>query len=242
MTEYTERRYRKKVNAQGLQVFQVALKETDLLVSAGRSLIAETRDRIFNSRHQIESYIRSHPDFRTALKPYADDPLAPPLVRTMIETTRAVGVGPMASVAGAVAESVGAGLLGLTDQVIVENGGDIFLKVARPATISIFAGNSPLSEKIGLLVSTKKMPLGVCTSSGTVGHSYSMGIADAACVIASSAALADGAATALCNMIQGKGDLNRLGSWAGGINGVMGCLVILGDNLAAWGDVELVEL
>jgi ApbE superfamily uncharacterized protein (UPF0280 family) len=242
MKAYTERSYRKKVSAQGFETFQVAVKETDLWVSAGRMLVAETRDLIFNFRHQIESYIQSHPDFLTTLQPYPEDPLAPPLVRTMIESTSVVGVGPMASVAGAIAESVGLGLLTLTDQVIVENGGDIFLKVNRPVTISVFAGNSPLSEKIGLLVSTKKMPLGVCTSSGTVGHSLSMGVADVACVIASTAALADGAATALGNRIHEKRDLNRIAPWASSIKGILGCLVILGDSMAAWGDVELVKL
>ena len=242
MREYKERTYRKRVTAKGLESFHVAVKETDLWVSSGRTLVAETRDLVFNFRHQIESYIQVHPDFLTALQPYPADPLAPPLVRTMIESTRVVGVGPMASVAGAIAESVGLGLLTLTDQVIVENGGDVFLKVNRPVTISVFAGNSPLSEKIGLLVSTKKMPLGVCTSSGTVGHSLSMGVADVACVIASTAALADGAATALGNRIHEKRDLNRIAPWAGSIKGILGCLVILGDSMAAWGDVELVKL
>ena len=101
----------------------------------------ETRDLVFESRHQIESYIQMHPDFLTALEPYPEDPYAPPLVREMIECTREVGVGPMASVAGAIAEYVGKHLLKKTNQVIVENGGDLFHK-GQPACDGFhFRGN-----------------------------------------------------------------------------------------------------
>lgn len=242
MKEYTERTYRKRAKAAGLVSFQVTIKETDLWVSAGEMLEKETRDLTLNARHQIETYIRSHPDFLTTLDPYPDDPLAPPVVKEMISATRPCGVGPMASVAGAIAEFAGQGLLKSTNQVIVENGGDIFLKAKKPVTVSIFAGDSPLSERLGLLIPTWQMPLGVCTSSGTVGHSLSLGIANAACVLSASTALADGAATALGNRIQGKRDLSGVGEWASGIPGVLGCLVILGDHMTAWGDIELVEL
>ena len=211
-------------------------------MSAEKRLEKETRDLIFEARHQIESYIGAHPAFLTALKPYPTDPYASPLVREMIEGTKRVGVGPMASVAGAIAQHVGKGLLGTTSQVIVENGGDLFLKVNRPVTIAVFAARSPLSEKIGIVVSPEHMPLGVCSSSGTVGHSYSKGIADAGCVLASSAAFADGAATALCNMIQSQKDLSRIGTWAEKTEGVLGALVILGGRMASWGSIELVAL
>lgn len=239
MNEHIERHYRKRVSSTDLVSFHVAVKETDLWVSAEKALEKEARDLVFDSRHQIESYIASHPDFLTTLEPYPLDPFAPPLVREMIEATRAVWVGPMASVAGAIAQYVGRGLLSLTGQVIVENGGDIFLTAARPVTVSVFAGESPFSGKIGLVIPERQMPLGVCTSSGRIGHSYSMGVADAACVLASSASFADGAATALGNRIRGKKDLERVSEWAAGTPGILGCLVILGDRIAAWGDIEL---
>ena len=150
MAEYTERTYRKRVNARGLVSFHVVVKETDLWVSADQNLEKETRDLVFNQRLQLENYISTHPEFLTTLKPYPEDPYAPPMVKEMIEATRALGVGPMASVAGAVAQYVGRGLLERTDQVIVENGGDIYMKTNREATVSVFAGESPLSGKIGM--------------------------------------------------------------------------------------------
>ena len=242
MPEYTERFYRNRVKSEDLVSFEVMVKETDLLVSAERKLEKETRDLVFESRQQIESYIQTHADFLTTLEPYPEDPYAPPLVKEMIERAREVGVGPMASVAGAIAEYVGRHLLKKTNQVIVENGGDLFIKADRPVTVSIFAGTSPLSEKIGLVVSPNLMPLGVASSSGTVGHSLSLGKADLGCVISPSAALADAAATALGNRIQGPKDLSRIDEWAGGLKGILGVLVILGGKMATWGEIELVAL
>ena len=242
MTPYGKRTYRKRVSTKDLVSFHVVVKETDLWVSAGKDLEKETRDLVFDARYQLETYISTHPEFSTTLLPYEEDPVAPPLVREMIESTREVGVGPMASVAGAIAQHVGRGLLELTDQVIVENGGDIFLKADRVVTVSIFAGTSPLSERLGLLIPVAQMPLGVCSSSGTVGHSLSRGVSDAVCLLSSSAALADGAATAIGNRVKKKTDLERVAEWGGQIGEIVGGVIIVGDGLATWGDIQLAEL
>ncbi len=242
MRQYKERNYRKRVNARDLVSFRVAVQETDLWVSADRSLEEETRDLILVHRHQLERYIQSHPDFLTTLQPYPTDPYAPSLVKEMIEVTSGIGVGPMASVAGAIAQYVARGLQQWTDQVIVENGGDIFLKANRPVTVSIFAGESPLSGKIGVMIPSEKMPMGICSSSATVGHSLSMGVADLVCLLSSSAVLADGAATALGNRIKSKNELENIASWVDQMKGISGGLVIVGDKMATWGEIELVGL
>jgi ApbE superfamily uncharacterized protein (UPF0280 family) len=242
MPQYTERTYRKSVRAKDLCCFQVAVRETDLWVCADKNLEKETRDLIFESRHQLEVYMRSHPEFLDSLLPVGEDPYAPLIVRDMIHATKKVDVGPMAAVAGAIAQSVAEGLLNLSDQVIVENGGDIFLKASRPLTVSIFAGASPLSGRFGLLIPTRQMPLGVCSSSATIGHSLSRGITDVVCILSSSAALADGAATALGNRVKRKRDLEDVATWADQIEGILGGVVIVGDTMATWGDIELVEV
>ena len=242
MAEYTERTYRRRVNNRDLVSFNVVVKETDLWVSADQNLKKETRDLVLNQRHQLENYIDIHPDFLTTLKPYPKDSYAPPMVKEMIEATGALGVGPMASVAGAMAQYVGQGLLKWTDQVIIENGGDIFLKTKRSVTVSIFAGESPLSGKLGVKIPQEKMPLGICASSGTIGHSLSLGSTDIVCIISPSAALADGAATALGNRIRDKKDLERIAEWADEVEGLYGGLAIVKDKVAAWGEVELVGL
>ena len=114
--------YRRRVRAKGLFSFHVTVKETDLWVSADRDLEKETARSIFGYRYQLENYIQTNPAFLTALHPLPEDPDAPAIVKEMIQATRAIGVGPMASVAGAIAQFVGRDLLEWTEQVIVENG------------------------------------------------------------------------------------------------------------------------
>ncbi len=242
MPVYEARTYRRKVNTSDLVSFHMAVKETDLWVSADLNLEKETRDLVLDCRQQLEAYISLHPEFALSLSPQPEDPFAPPIVKKMIGATKGLGVGPMASVAGAIAQYVATGLFRFADQVIVENGGDIFLKTNRPATVSIFAGSSPLSEKLGLEIPAKQMPLAVCSSSAKVGHSLSLGIADVCCLLSPSAALADGAATALGNRVKEKEDLETVVAWAGQIGGVVGGVVIVDDSIAAWGDIELVAL
>jgi ApbE superfamily uncharacterized protein (UPF0280 family) len=137
---------------------------------------------------------------------------------------------------------VGAALLAFTPEVVVENGGDIFLQTGTERTIGIFAGASPLNMQVGIRIPADRQPLGVCTSSATVGPSLSLGRADAVCVISPSATLADAAATALGNMVQGKGDIQRALEAGQKIPGVEGAVIIVADALGAWGEYELVKL
>jgi hypothetical protein len=239
---YEKRTYRNRVHARGLQSFCVRVKETDLWISAGAALEQEARDLVFQCRHEIESYLKTHPMFKTSLRPLPPDPYAPPLVKEMIESTAVAGVGPMAAVAGAIAQYVGRGLLEYTNEVIVENGGDLYLKAERPLTVSIFAGDSPLSERIGLRIATEQMPVGVCTSSGRIGHSLSMGVSHAVSILAASGALADGAATALANTILERKNLEAAASAAGNIPGIFGGVAILGGTMASWGEIQLIGL
>jgi len=239
---YDKRTYRSRIRARGLTTFGVHIKETDLWISADLNLENEARDLVFQCRYEIENYIEIHPAFKTSLQPLSPDPYAPPLVREMIETSERAGVGPMASVAGAIAQYVGAGLLEFSEEVIVENGGDIYLKAGRPLTVSIFAGDSPLSEHIGLKIPVEQMPLGVCTSSGKIGHSLSMGVSHAVTILATSGPLADSAATCLANRVLEKRDLEEVASAAGNIPGLLGGVAILGDTMASWGKVDLIGL
>ena len=242
MQKYVIRNYRKKITARGLISFNVVIKETDLRVSAEKDLSEDARDLVVGYRRQLEYYILTHPDFLTALSPYPHDPFAPSIVQEMIDDTRDAGVGPMASVAGAIAQFVGMDLLKYADQVIIENGGDIFMKMTREATVSIFAGKSPLSEKLGIRITENMMPIGICSSSGKVGHSLSMGSSDVITVLSASAIRADGAATALGNRIRKKTDLEKVSGWADAMGGILGGVAILGDTMATWGDIELVAL
>ena len=148
----------------------------------------------------------------------------------------------MAAVAGAISEMVGRMLSEKTGEVIVENGGDIFVNCRRDITVGIYAGDSPLSNKIGIKLKKSGMPAGVCTSSGTIGHSYSMGRADAVVILSASAALSDAAATAVGNRILSGKDIPAGIEAAKNIKGVTGALIIVGNRIGAWGQVELTEI
>jgi ApbE superfamily uncharacterized protein (UPF0280 family) len=237
--EYIERYYRNKIKISDLKTFHVSIKETDLWISASDDFKKEAKDIVLDLRYKLENYIHVHPDFFTTLEPYPDDVYAPKFVRDMISCSKIAGVGPMASVAGAMAQYVARGLDELTDQIIIENGGDIYMKVSRDVTVSIFAGTSPLSDRVGILVPERMMPLGVCSSSGRIGHSLSMGNSDVVCILSRSALIADAAATALGNRIKTKKDLRRISEEANNIDGVLGGVAIMDDEMAAWGDIEL---
>jgi ApbE superfamily uncharacterized protein (UPF0280 family) len=242
MDTFEPRTYRTRMARPGLTGFRVEVKETDLWVLAARDFSPEVRELIIQERQQLEAYIAGHPGFLTSLTPWPPDPFAPPVVREMITAAARARVGPMAAVAGALAETVGRHLAPMSPEVIVENGGDIYLAFTQPATVALFAGKSPLSHKVGLKLDPALSPLGVCTSSGTVGHSLSFGKADAACVLAQSTALADAAATALGNRIQGPENIAPALDWIASLPDILGAVVIVGEKLGAWGQVELVPL
>ncbi|NLA74683.1 MAG: UPF0280 family protein [Deltaproteobacteria bacterium] len=237
--KYVERDYRNRVKVKGLLTFHVSVKETDLWVSAEGDYTGKTAHIVHDLRYKLEGYISAHPEFFTTLTPWPDDPFAPAIIRDMISCSKTARVGPMAAVAGAVAQHAAHGLRGSSRQIIIENGGDIYMDISRDATISIYAGRSPLSHRIGIRIPEKMMPVGVCSSSGRVGHSLSMGDSDVVCVIAKSATLADAAATALGNTVKTKKDLEKLSAKAQEIEGVLGGVAIMDKEMSAWCEVEL---
>lgn len=242
---HTIRDYRLKHRQADLAHFRVAIKETDLDVGVRKErlrpeLVTLAENLATEIRGQLEEYILSDPGFLRSLVPYEVRPDAPSIAAVMANSAKAAGVGPMAAVAGAIAEAVGVKLLKHSRDVIVENGGDIYLKTRSTRNIGIFAGSSPLSHRIALEIRPDDSPIGICTSSGTVGHSLSYGCADAAVILSPCAPLADAVATATANMVRSGDDLERAVDFALSVPGITGALVILGDKLAAKGKIKLV--
>ena len=221
---------------------EVIEKETDLLILATDNLYSKALACALKYRTEIEKYIEVHPQFAKSFSPFRVGRDAPPIVKEMARAARKAKVGPMAAVAGAMAEFVGKELLDQSEEVIVENGGDIFIRTTFPLTVAILAGHSALSGKLGVRIDSPASPVGVCTSSGTVGHSLSLGRADAAVVVSASAALADAAATAIGNAVTDKADVPSAIRLGEKIDGVLGIVVILDDKMGVWGNVELVRL
>src|SRR4030042_1241444 len=206
---FQTKEYRHWVEGKDLTEFTVKVKETDLYIRATSNLERKAYRITLKYRQQLERYIERNPDFQSSLKPLPTPERAPRIVADMIEVGQKTNVGPMAAVAGAVAEYVGRELLEYSPEIIVENGGDIFLKTAQKRVIGIYAGESAFTRKLGLEINPQDRPLGICTSSGTVGHSVSYGKADAGVVTAGSTMLADAAATAICNKVSKPDDINN---------------------------------
>jgi len=239
---YQKRKYRDCVKQNNLCSFQVVVKETDIAVQATKPLAEITRELLLEYRRHIERYITQHPEFADSLSPWHLSTPAPPIIRDMAHASELTGTGPMSAVAGAIAEYVGIDLLRHSEEVVIENGGDIFLKLNTPATIGIYAGRSPFSMKIGIRFTATEQPFSVCTSSGTIGHSLSFGKADAVCAVSRSCILADAAATAMCNMIKQKSDFEKALEFGQKIKGIIGIVVIKDDSIGLWGDISLVPI
>lgn len=237
-----DRTYREKMLARGLVSFRVVVKETDLHVSASRNLEEEAKELVEKYRHDLEAFIVKQPVFQETFKPFDVPATAPDIVRSMAEAAKKSGVGPMAAVAGAIAEFVGKGLLKYSDQVIVENGGDIFICTSKPRIVAVYAGASPLSNKVGLEMLPAQTPLGVCTSAGTIGHSFSFGKADAVVVVSKDTALADAAATAIGNKVHYPKDIQSALDYGKSIDGIQGIVIIKDDRIGAWGDIKISSL
>jgi len=222
--------------------FNVKLDSSDLYIKADINLYDKAYQALQTARAELEDYIIKHDIFLHSL-----NPLTPPgdegeITSAMYKASEAAGVGPMAAVAGAIAEYVGRKLLNYSDEVIVENGGDLWMKLTRPSVIGIYINNIHFKNNIGILINPETTPCSVCTSTSKLGHSLSFGKADSVTIIADTGALADAAATAVCNMVKSRDEIENALEFGMSIKGVRGCLVVLRDILAVQGDIELAPL
>ncbi len=238
---YTERFYRDWVGRDDCDRFEVTIGESDLLIRCDHGLRDLAHTALSEARREIEDHIARDPGFATALKPFTTDSTAGSLIWEMTDAAEVWKVGPMAAVAGVVAEAVARRLLSASSSVSVENGGDVYIKAPGSVTFLLYAGeDSPFSDSIAFEVDASE-GIGVCTSSGRVGPSLSFGQADAVVAIADRAALADAAATALANRIRIPDDIAPLMESAEATVGLKGLLACCGDRLGVWGGVTLVD-
>lgn len=245
--QYVTRDYRTLHEGKDLHYFRIVLKETDLAIGVDResytnSLVSLCEQEVRKLRADLEFYIDLHPEFLTSFEPVTLLPGAPPLAVNMAWAAWQAGVGPMAAVAGTFAQAVGVKLKAQVKDVIVENGGDIYIDSVHDRLISVFAGHSQFTNKIAIRMKAAESPLGICTSSGTVGPSVSLGKADAVVIKGEDASLADAVATGAANRIQTAADLLQAVEYVKNIKGITGILAIKDDRMAAWGNIEIIPL
>ncbi len=207
------------------------------------SKINTVKSEITHQRDLLEAYIEQHPEFATSMRPLDVIDGAPEIARSMAEAARSAGVGPMAAVAGAMAQAAAMAALGEGDrEVMVDNGGDIFLSAEREVVVGLFAGDSLVSRRLGLKIEPAMMPLAICSSSSLMGHSLSLGHCDLACVLSRNAALADAAATRACNSVKTYRDIQPTLEMIVSIPNISGVMIIEEGRIGLAGNVPpLVE-
>ncbi len=237
---FENRTYRTISGGTGLVEFSVTVKETNLFIRAQADLTDRAYAAVMDARNAVESYIVSRPEFSSSLVPIADDPYAPPIVREMIRNSLPAGVGPMAAVAGAIAEFVARRLSDTSREVIVENGGDVFMISGGTRVVGLFTDTE--GAKVGLEINDAAGGCGISSSSAVIGRSLSLGKAELATVVAGGGALSDAAATALGNRVTGVQDIEPALAEIIGITGVRGAVVLIDGKIGAVGDMKLVAL
>ncbi len=157
---------------------------------------------------EVEKFTTNHPIFRDSFEPtnFAEKESSVPRVAQIMEdVTKPFGIGPMAAVAGAIADLIFERLLSLHPRMLlVEDGGELVVQSTEPVTVGLYSGFAALGGKVGFEIEIGDTPLGIATSSATVSHAISLGQADAATIFAKNAAVADAAATFFCNKVTGN--------------------------------------
>ncbi len=235
------------MNQDRFRFFPVSLHESDLLIGVPhaqfkQSMVETTLDELSRIRKILDGYMEENPSFGSSL-----DALPLPLhlseipeeVQTMFKCGLKTKTGPMSAVAGLFAERVGFRLVEEyeLEELVVENGGDLYLKNSTQLTSVIHAGQSPLSDKMAFVIPEGNW--GICTSSGTMGHSFSFGKADAVTVIGESTPLVDAWATALANEVKGPEDIEKTLDRINPISEILGCAIIAGGKIGIRGVFEV---
>lgn len=214
---------------------KVEIDETAATIAAERQFIAPGVEAIRSARRDIERQIRRDRFFLTTLEPYEPQADCSSTVRQMCDATRVAGIGPMAAVAGTIAQAALEAMVeaGCTHGW-VDNGGDIAVRAEFPTTVEVFTDPGSMTARAMELEPTNGI-IGICSSSGKLGHSISFGNADIALVVAKSAPLADALATAIGNMATDKHSLSTCFEPFTAVDGLTGSLVMMDGAAAVWG-------
>jgi hypothetical protein len=218
--------------------YNVKVEETDLFISSEKDLSKITYESVLKYREILKNY--KNEEFFKSFSPIAVEEGSHDMIKHMSEVSFVSNTGPMASVAGAISYYVGIELMKHSNEIIIENGGDIFIKSNHNRKIKIFAGNSIFSNKLSIEIQAKDTPIGICTSSGTVGHSFSYGKADAVVVVSKDVVLADGVATSAANLVKSENDVDKCIDYIKNIENIMGVVVIINKKLGVWGNLKII--
>ncbi|MDO9081715.1 MAG: UPF0280 family protein [Humidesulfovibrio sp.] len=238
------RSYREAITPQkGEVTFQIVVEQTDLFVTAGRDLSEPMLELVHSLRGELKNFMLLNPGFRESLRPVPAPDTAPRVAREMARAASLCNVGPMAAVAGTFAQLVADHFAPASPNLIVENGGDIFIHSTRERVVALL-GDPTSGARLGLRLKKNDFPVSLCASSAFIGPSLSLGQGELVVVRSRSGAFADAAATALANLIDSGDDLDLVLARARKMAplGLEGVFAQAGGKLGVWGKMELVAL
>ncbi|CAM2060295.1 conserved hypothetical protein [Desulfovibrionales bacterium] len=238
------RHYRQRCRPQaGETTFQIVVEQTDIWVVAETDLAWSIQEYVLRLRGVLKAYITIYPEFAASLAPVSVSENAHPLIRQMAAAAAICRVGPMAAVAGAIAEYVAMTFANDSPNILVENGGDCYLYSTKPRVVGLLTDPAGVVT-LGLALAPQGFPLSLCASSATIGPSLSLGHGKLVVVRAKNGALADATATALGNLLRDRNDIKAVLARAEELApaGVDGLFLQLGGIMAVWGQLELTTL
>ena len=201
--------YRNKISAEGRYSFRIDYKYTGLHIICDRDIKGELQEPVLSFYRDIESIIAGQADFEKSLAPIKAGKGSPQVIKEMCGAGEVFNVGPMASVAGALCDHLAKSIADRCGFLMIENGGDVYIKSGSPVEVGIFTKNTCFKDKLTLLVEAGQTPCGICSSSGSFGHSLSLGKSDLVTVLSGTAAIADAAATSIANTINSEEDIDK---------------------------------
>jgi len=231
--------YRKNISVKGKYCYRLKYKYTDLFITSNRDILKELKSPVLSFYNEIEKVILDEPVFERSLVPVEIKSYYSPLIKKMCRAARMFGVGPMAAIAGAVCDRLAESIAQSCKFLMIENGGDIFIKSTMRVKVGLYSSNSYFSDKLNIEFNAEQTPCGICSSSGSMGHSLSLGRSDLVTIMSDSTILADAAATAVANSIKDQTDIEKAISQYKKNKEIKGMVIIKGDRIGIWGAMQL---
>jgi hypothetical protein len=231
--------YRNNVQTREKYNWKIKYHYSDLLLSSDKNIVSLTKEPLKEIYCYLHRCFKEDHAFLKSLSPVSIKPGYPEIIKKMCLLSAEFNVGPMAAVAGTVNEFLAEKMNQYCGSLIIENGGDLYLRSKKDRILGIYVKNKYFKDGISIRIKSENMPCGVCASSGTFGHSLSLGKCDLAVVLSKSAITADAAATAVANSISCKDDLLKSIEHFRNCRGIDGLLLIKEDQIGLWGNIEL---
>ena len=195
----------------------------------------------------LHAFVKKNPEWNASYIPIVSGNQHP-LILAMENAAEICGVGPMAAVAGVLADRMQNEIFSQTKAniAVVENGGEIAISSKEDILIHLMVKSTDLQGKLGFMFKGGSNSLGVATSSGQFGHADSLGEADTVTVFAETAGIADAAATRICNYVKGENAekaINKGIEEAKSISAIKGLLIVRKNMIGRYGNLpELVRI